>query len=227
MRRIFAGRIGFIYHISIVKQHGKKTEIIGTGRVYLESQRLMLRTPFPSDAAAIFSYRSLPKVRRYQGKALATRKGVNALVKSAAALKPNTPGTWYQLVIISKETGALIGDIGIHFNDEEQSELGYTLSPEHQRRGYATEAVIRVIDYLFSELNKHRITASADPKNRPSLKLLERIGMRREAYFRKSFKTGKTWADDTVYAVLKHEWPGLKKRHSTRNISAKKDKLTK
>ncbi|MEI7530117.1 MAG: GNAT family protein, partial [Elusimicrobiota bacterium] len=88
-----------------------------------------------------------------------------------------------------------------------QAELGYTLAPEHQGKGYATEAVVRVVEYLF-KLKKHRITATADPRNTPSIKLMERLGMRKEGHFKKSFWTGKAWADDVAYALLREEWRG-------------------
>lgn len=61
--------------------------------------------------------------------------------------------------------------------------LSEYLSLNSQGKGYATEAAIGVIDYLFSDLKKHRITASVDPINIKSVALLERIGMRKEAHF--------------------------------------------
>lgn len=87
-----------------------------------------------------------------------------------------------------------------------QVEIGYTLSLEYQGNGYATESVINVINYLFNNLKKHRITASVDPENVRSAVLLERIGMRKEAHFKKSFWFNNEWVDDVVYAILKEEW---------------------
>ena len=55
-------------------------------------------------------------------------------------------------------------------------------------------------------MKKHRITASVDPRNTKSIALLERINMRKEAYFKKSFWFNNEWADDIVYAILKEEW---------------------
>ena len=104
----------------------------------------------------------------------------------------------------------LIGDIGIHFlEDDAQAEIGYTISPDYQGQGYGTEAVSAVISYLFTGLRKHRIIASVDPRNTRSVKLLDRLGMRREAHFVKSIVIDGKWCDDCVYAVLREEWEVL------------------
>ena len=85
-------------------------------------------------------------------------------------------------------------------------EIGITLARGFQGRGFATEALRAVLGYLFSTLGKHRVFGSVDPRNAPSLALLERVGMRREAHFVESlwFKGG--WADDVIYAMLRREY---------------------
>ncbi|MFA6583170.1 MAG: GNAT family protein [Elusimicrobiaceae bacterium] len=179
--------------------------------IVLKSERLLLKTVQLADAEAIFAYRSLPEIRKYQGNGLASMQAIISLIKSTNAIKPDTPGTWYQLGIIQKQSGIVLGDMGIHFIENRQAELGYTLAPQYQGYGYASEAVVCVMDYLFGKLGKHRIITSTDPKNKKSIRLLERIGLRQEACFKKSFWTGKSWADDAVYAVLRTEWPRIKK----------------
>jgi len=182
--------------------------------VELKTGRLLLRTIRLSDAEAVFGYRSRPEVSKYQG-STASLAHTRRLIKLTAGLRPNTPRTWYQFAVLEKASGALIGDIAIHFRDKEnrQVELGYTLAPEYQGKGYASEAAARVLDYLFGTLKKHRVSASVDPRNGRSVKLLERLGMRKEGCFKKSFWTGRAWADDAVYAILKEEWtkPGEKR----------------
>ena len=124
------------------------------------------------------------------------------------AQTPNIPDTWYQLGIVKKDTNELIGDIGIHFigYENNQVEIGYTLDPEYQRKGYATEVVKSLIDYLFFTLKKHRVSASLDPVNVKSIALLERVGMRKEALFKKSLWIKGQWEDDLIYGILEEEW---------------------
>lgn len=118
----------------------------------------------------------------------------------------NIANTWYQFVIINTKQSKIIGDIGIHFIDDEQVEIGCTLAKGHHSMGYATEALKAVIDHLFNQLNKHRITASLDPNNTSSIALIERLGFRKEAHFKESLLLNGEWVDDVVYAILKKEW---------------------
>lgn len=129
---------------------------------------------------------------------------------SNAAPEINIPGTWFQFVIILKDTHQLIGDIGIHFLKTEpqnkQVEIGYTICRSQKGNGFATEALVELINYLFNTLNKHRISASVDPKNNPSIQLIERLGFRKEAHFKKSLYFKGEWVDDVIYAMLAEEW---------------------
>lgn len=172
------------------------------------TERLALRCITPLDAKAIFDYRSNPQISKFQTWKPKELKDVYEFICEKISKVPNIPDTWYQLGIIIKKTDEFIGDIGIHFCNEDnvQVEIGYTLSEKYQGKGFATEAIKAVIDYLFSVLNKHRITASADPRNIKSVALLERIGMRKEAHFKKSFWFNNEWTDDVIYAILKEEW---------------------
>ena len=63
-----------------------------------------------------------------------------------------------------------------------------------------------LLNYLFTERGKHRITAYCDPRNAASVALLERLGMRREGHLRESTWAKDEWTDDLVYALLHDEW---------------------
>lgn len=153
-----------------------------------------------------FKYRSLPEVYEYQSFMPESLKAVDDFINKIPN-NPNIPNTWFQLAIVNKNGNKLIGDIGIHFlEDNAQVEVGYTLAPGCQGQGYATEALKAVVNYLFFELKKHRITASVDPNNIKSIRLLERLGMRKEGHFKKSFRMHDMWFDDCIYAILKDEW---------------------
>lgn len=78
-----------------------------------------------------------------------------------------------------------------------------------QNKGYATESLKSVIDYLFKTLNKHRIIASIDPDNRNSIRLVERIGFRKEAHFVESILMNGKWVDDLIYAFIERDWEKL------------------
>ena len=143
------------------------------------SERLLLRRLEIGDAEALFAYRSLPEICRYQTWQPEKVADAAEFITNKIVATPNLPGTWFQLALCLRLGGKMIGDVGIHFLPEaDQVELGYTLHPQYQRKGYAFEALTAVGDYLRS-LQKHRIIATVDPNNVPSIRLLEKWGAKR------------------------------------------------
>ena len=176
----------------------------------LETKRLKLRPITLNDKNEILEYRSDKQTNKYQGWIPETIDDVVTFIEKTAK-EINEPGTWFQLVIIEKETQKIIADLGIHFfdNENKQVEIGCTLNKDFQNKGYATESLKRVIDYLFNELHKHRIITSIDPNNKNSLRLVERIGFRKEAHFVESLFIHGEWADDLIYALIEKDWEKL------------------
>jgi RimJ/RimL family protein N-acetyltransferase len=171
----------------------------------IETIRTRLRPIHFNDSAEIFSYRSDSETNKYQGWIPKSLSEVNNFILKNP-IEYNKPETWFQLVIIEKSTNHIIGDIGIHFIDKYQSEIGCTLSKDYQSKGFATETLRGVIKHLFNELDKHRVVASIDPMNTNSIKLMERLGFRKEAHFKRSILINGEWVDDLIYAILKEEW---------------------
>jgi RimJ/RimL family protein N-acetyltransferase len=170
--------------------------------------RLRLTAVVESDAAALFEYRSDPEVCRYQSWAPGSLDDVQHFLDGLRSLAFDTPGTWFQLALRLRESDLLIGDLGVHVPVDEprQAEIGFTVAPRHQGRGFGTEAVTALLGHLFGALGKHRVFASVDPRNEPSVALLERVGMRREAHFRESLWIKGEWVDDLVFGMLASEW---------------------
>lgn len=112
-----------------------------------------------------------------------------------------------------KSEHKVIGNIYLGKRDFNTRELGYVLNENYQHKGYGSDACKAVIDYMFQQ-GVHRIYAECTPLNIPSWKLMEKIGMRREAFFRKNVSfhndsNGKPIYWDTyVYALLNPEEEG-------------------
>ncbi len=177
--------------------------------ISLITDRLDIRVLCNDDKEPFFRYRSMPEICRFQSWKPSAIEEIEKFIALNLTVIPNTPDTWLQLAVCLKD-GLLIGDIGVHFlADGFQAELGYTLSPHFQGRGYAAEAVRAVMDFLFYSLSKHRITASVDPDNLKSIKLLEKLGFRKEAHFVRSYRMNNEWYDDCIYALLYDEWQSL------------------
>ena len=106
-----------------------------------------------------------------------------------------------------KEEGKVIGNIYLGKREFNTRELGYVLNKNYQNKGYGVDASRAAIEAMFNK-GVHRIYAECAPQNTPSWKLMEKIGMRREAHFRKnvSFHRDENenpiYWDTYVYAVL-------------------------
>ena len=183
----------------------------------ITTPRLKLSPLAPSDAPALFAYRSDPAVSRYQSFEPRTVEDATSFIGDPPRATFDIPGVWCQLGIRDRDSGLLVGDLGVHVlsDDPRQVEIGFTVAPAHQGRGLGTEAVTGLLDALFLSLRKHRVFASVDPRNVPSMALLRRVGMRQEAHFRESLWFKGEWADDAVFAVLRSEWLGRAGRGET------------
>lgn len=167
----------------------------------IASVRLDLTPLTLDDAEALFAYRSLPEVYRYQTWAPATVDDARTFIRDLEQVAFDTPGTWFQLGVREREAGRLIGDVGVHFLADGEVEIGVTLDPAFQGRGLGTEAVEVLLDHLFRVLGKHRVTASVDPRNEASIRLLQRIGMRQVAFVPGAFVIRDELVDDVVFAM--------------------------
>lgn len=171
----------------------------------LKTDCLQLRPITIEDSTAVFSYRSDADSNQYQDFIPESKEEIHDFINGCAE-EMNETGTWYQLVIIHQQSQQIIGDIGLHFIDEYQVEIGFTIAKGYQQKGYATEALMPILDLLFNHLKKHRIIASIDPRNTGSERLLKRLGFRKEAHFIESYYSNGEWLDDVQYGLLSSEW---------------------
>jgi RimJ/RimL family protein N-acetyltransferase len=121
--------------------------------------------------------------------------------------------------IVAERDGQVIGDLMVRREDAwaqaevadrargVQAELGWVLDPAYGGRGYATEAVRALLRVCFEDLGLRRVVALCFYDNEASWRLMERVGMRREAHnVRDSLHRSGEWIDGLVYALLAEEW---------------------
>src|SRR5262249_5662059 len=148
------------------------------------TDRLCLRCLRAEDSETMFAYRSNPQVLQYQSWEPKSLEEIRLFISRMLVREFNAPG-WYQIGIVLGSDGGLIGDCGIHVleSDSRIVEIGITIAPAFQCMGYASEALSCILDLLFARLGKHRVFASVDPCNLPSMALMRRIGLRQEGHF--------------------------------------------
>src|SRR5499425_154429 len=133
----------------------------------LTSPRLVLRRFRADDIEAFVRYRADPAIARFQSWENFSEADGQAFLATMSRQHPDTPGEWFQFAIELAATGAMIGDCALHALAESpgEIEIGFTLAPAHQGKGYATEAVACLLDYAFGRLAKGRAIAITDVHN--------------------------------------------------------------
>lgn len=177
--------------------------------VRITTQRLVLEPLVPTDATALFAYRSDDDIARYQGWKPASTAEAAAFIDRQASVRFGDADTWYQLAIREMATDALLGDLGLHFpaSTDDAIEFGVTLTAAAQGKGFAREALSAVIDLAFKQWGYRRAVASVDPRNAASVAMLRALGFRQEAHHVESYSFRGEWVDDMVFALLAREWP--------------------
>jgi RimJ/RimL family protein N-acetyltransferase len=168
-----------------------------------ETRRLVARRFGPRDLEDLATIRSDPEVARYQSWETFTEAEGRTLLARLASRNPGDAG-WFQFALEEKQGGRLVGDCGLRIieSDPRLAQIGYTIARPRWNSGFATEAVTGLTAYAFGAFPLHRITASVDPRNAASCRVLEKAGYSKEAHFRQSEWFKGAWADDVVYARL-------------------------
>jgi aminoglycoside 6'-N-acetyltransferase len=173
----------------------------------LQTDRLVLRRFRATDAPVFAAYRSDPDVARYQSwETPYSLTAAEAMTAEMASADPRATG-WFQYAVVRREDAdRLIGDVGVNRHDNgRQAELGFTFAPGYQGRGYATEAVGRVVDHLLGTDGLHRVHAGCDARNTRSARLLDRVGLRREGCLVRGVWCKDEWTDELLFALLAEE----------------------
>lgn len=176
--------------------------------ISIESDRVLLRRFTAADLLPFLAYLNDPEVARYQTWEFYTDEQAAKVIAEQTDIEPGVPGKWFIFAVELKTGGELIGHVALKMLDQRQAEIGFTFARAYQGKGLAFEATCRVLDYLFTELNLHRVIAIADCENQRSVALLKRLGLRQEGHFMQNIWFKGKWGDEYLYAILKDEWLG-------------------
>ena len=181
----------------------------------LETERLILRPFTEKDAADAFEYLHKPLVNCFVCMKTETMEDARNAVLERAKDKD------FYFAIVLKESGKVIGEIDAMPEtaapDKENAVLDtfspcWMLNPTYHGKGYAYEASYAFFGYLFNQKGARRIYAYTEDYNISSQKLCEKLGMRREGFFREfvtfiNDAAGNPIYENTYqYAILKKEW---------------------
>jgi [ribosomal protein S5]-alanine N-acetyltransferase len=176
--------------------------------IKLTTARLSLREWEEDDLAAIRKYVTDPEVYRFMPWGPNTEEESVGFLKGRIAAAQENPRPSYEFAITVQESGELIGGCGIRISSPENrsGDLGYVLRRDCWGKGYATECAHALLNFGFSELHLHRIWATCDSRNAASARVLEKVGMRQEAYLRDNAWQRGQWRDTLIFAILENEY---------------------
>ncbi len=175
----------------------------------LRTERLILRLFTSGDLEAVYDMQSRPEVARYLYWSPRDRNGAaESLREKVRCTSIEVEGDILNLAVTRARGGPVIGDMMLHYvsASHRQAEVGYILHPDAQGEGLATEATRAIVDLAFRELGVHRVFGQIDARNTASARVLERVGMRREAHLVENEWVKGEWTDEVIYAVLADEW---------------------
>lgn len=173
------------------------------------TDRLTLRLFTMDDLEDVWAYMRLPEVGRHMLWAARDRDDSReALERMVAETGLEKDGDY--LTLAATLNDAVLGhvELGLVSAEHQQGEVGYVFHPDHQGKGFATEAAREMLRLGFAEMNLHRIIGRCSARNTASAKLLRRLGMRKEAHFIDCRKVNGEWREELVFAILKRDWSG-------------------
>jgi RimJ/RimL family protein N-acetyltransferase len=179
----------------------------------LETERLRLRPFVASDLEAMYEIYSDPGVVRYLYEPQRSRAGVTELLaRKAANTRLEAEGDGLSAAVVRRDDGRLVGDVSLVWVSEShrQGEIGFVMHPAHQGRGYASEAAAPLLAFAFETLGLHRVVGRTEARNAGSARVLEKLGMRREAHLVENEWVKDEWQSELDYAILAREWRALR-----------------
>jgi RimJ/RimL family protein N-acetyltransferase len=176
-------------------------------RLPIETARLRLRRLVPGDLAALHAIHSREDVTHWLYWNPRDEDEVRASLEAHIA-RPSDQG----VVLAIDLDGELIGTANVAVGEHRQGEIGFMLHPDHQGHGYATEAAAAILELAFGTYRLHRVYGSVEPRNTASARVLERLGMRKEAHLVENQWGKGEWRSEAVYAILAREWRAARER---------------
>jgi len=175
----------------------------------IRTERLVLRWYRPGDFDALHAIVSRADVNRFlyteprdadeTAELLARKMGKTELLDE---------DDWISVAVCLRETGELVGDTLLHWVSQEHrvGEIGFMFHPDHHGCGYATESALPLMEFGFEVCGFHRIIGRLEARNAASARVLEKLGMRREALLIENEWVKGGWQSEMDYAILEREW---------------------
>ncbi|MGA2659698.1 MAG: GNAT family N-acetyltransferase [Verrucomicrobiota bacterium] len=174
----------------------------------LETERLLLRPLTPDDAATVARLAGSREIAHTTTTIPHPYSEAQAREWIAACTGQSRAGKAIVFGVVTREDAQLVGAVGLSKVDSEhsQAEMGFWVGVQSWGKGYATEAVRRVVRYAFAELKLNRVYAHHMVRNPASGRVLEKLGMKREGLLRQRVQKWGVFEDVVLMAILHDDW---------------------
>ena len=175
----------------------------------IHTERLLIRRATAADEGDYLRFRTRPEVQHYIGGVPLSAERAAMLLARQDAINTETGEDCYIMFAVTvRGENRMIGESGLFITapPKNEGDIGWIIHPDYQGRGYAPEAARALLDYGFRTRCLRRITSSCDARNTRSVRVMEHLGMRREAHFRQASFAHGVWHDEYRYALLRDEW---------------------
>jgi ribosomal-protein-alanine N-acetyltransferase len=156
------------------------------------------------DWQSLFAIESDPEVVRYQAFEPFSAERARDYLRDAERDRLLRPRQCFDLAVLVGE--AMIGRVGMRLVGDREASIWFSFRRDQWGTGYASEAARALVDYAFHHLGVHRIFGDCDPHNLGSIRVMEKLGMRREAHHVENAFIKNQWCDSLIYAILEREW---------------------
>lgn len=173
--------------------------------VELEGSKVRLREFRRDDVDAALALVGDERVTQWLSFDSRTREQAVDMIEGTIKRAQDEPRTEYYLAVVLP-ADELVGFARLGLTGVQAAKLGYAIAADHWGRGYAPDATRTVVNFGFSTLQLHRISAAIGPDNVASVAVVERLGMRYEGRLRHHVFTNGSWRDSNLYSILRPEW---------------------
>ena len=172
----------------------------------VRTARLSLREFIAADFQAVHAYSSDPRVTRYLFFGPRDEESTAEYLEELLTSQREQPRTRFELAVEEVTSGRLIGACDLSLIESNVVDLGYMLGVEQWGKGYATEIALALVDAAFFDLRAQRVISTVDVNNAASIRVLEKIGMRWEAVYRKHRRAKNRWWDCHLFTLPREVW---------------------
>ena len=183
--------------------------ILDLNKMKLQTTRLIFRKVSKDDLRNIHALHSFNETDRFNTLGIPeTILDTEKVIEDWCSRQNTQPPNLYVFCLELIDTKEFIGLIALNMGkpNYKTAEIWYKIHPDHWRKGYATEALSCILHFAFNDLQLHRIEAGCAVENIASIKVLEKVGMKREGLKRKILPIRGEWKDNYFYAILEDDF---------------------